>query len=120
MSGSLAGSLLKILQVPMTTLSPSGHILSDERLATLRDLSESEGNVVVNVSEQRCKGIVKWFNNQKGYGFIGRDDGADVFVHYSAVLTDGYRSLTEGDQVEFEVEDGPNGRPQASKVVKIA
>jgi len=51
-------------------------------------------------------GTVKWFNNTKGYGFIGRDDGPDIFVHYSAIVGDGYRSLQEGDTVEFEIVQG--------------
>jgi len=62
-------------------------------------------------------GKVKWFNNVKGYGFIGRDDGPDVFVHYSAILGDGYRTLTEGDSVEFEIVRGPKGL-QAANVEK--
>ena len=62
-------------------------------------------------------GKVKWFNNSKGYGFIGREDGADVFVHYSAITGDGYRSLQEGDEVEFEIVDGQKG-PQAANVIK--
>jgi CspA family cold shock protein len=62
-------------------------------------------------------GIVKWFNNSKGYGFLGREDGPDVFVHYSAILGDGYRSLTEGDSVEFEIVQGPKGL-QAANVKK--
>jgi cold shock protein len=69
------------------------------------------------VSVERLKGIVKWFNNAKGYGFIGRDNGADVFVHYSAISTDGYKSLQEGDEVEFEITQGPKG-PQAANVSK--
>lgn len=64
------------------------------------------------------QGKVKWFNNEKGYGFIGRDEGADVFVHYSAIIGDGFRTLQEGDQVEFEIVQGPKG-PQAAKVIKI-
>jgi CspA family cold shock protein len=63
------------------------------------------------------QGIVKWFNNSKGYGFIGRDDGPDVFVHYSAISGDGYRTLQEGDPVEFEIAQGPKG-PQAANVSK--
>jgi len=62
-------------------------------------------------------GRVKWFNNVKGYGFIGRDDGQDVFVHYSAILGEGYRTLTEGDVVEFEITQGAKG-PQAANVEK--
>ena len=61
----------------------------------------------------RLKGIVKWFNNAKGYGFIGRSDGPDVFVHYSAIASEGYKSLQEGDQVEFEIAEGQKG-PQAA------
>ncbi|HHM24477.1 MAG TPA: cold-shock protein [Bacteroidetes bacterium] len=60
-------------------------------------------------------GIVKWFNNSKGYGFIQRDSGGDVFVHYTAIEGGGFKSLNEGDRVEFEVEDSPKG-PQATKV----
>ena len=62
-------------------------------------------------------GTVKWFNNTKGYGFIGRDDGPDVFVHYSAIVGEGYRTLQEGDAVEFEIVQGPKG-PQAANVQK--
>jgi cold shock protein len=63
------------------------------------------------------KGKVKWFNNAKGYGFIGREDGPDVFVHYSAIQGDGYKSLQEGDDVEFEIVQGEKG-PQADRVTK--
>jgi CspA family cold shock protein len=64
-------------------------------------------------------GRIKWFNNSKGYGFIGREDGPDVFVHYTAIVGDGYRSLQEGDNVEFEIVQGQKG-PQASNVAKTA
>jgi CspA family cold shock protein len=67
----------------------------------------------------RLKGTVKWFNNAKGYGFIGREGGADVFVHYSAITSEGYKSLAEGDQVEFEIVEGQKG-PQAGNVIKVA
>ena len=66
----------------------------------------------------KLKGTVKWFNNAKGFGFIGRDDGPDVFVHYSALNAEGYKSLQEGDMVEFEIVDGQKG-PQAANVVKV-
>ncbi len=64
------------------------------------------------------KGNVKWFNNAKGYGFIGREDGPDVFVHYSAIQLDGYKTLKEGDEVEFDIVEGQKG-PQADAVVRI-
>lgn len=67
----------------------------------------------------KVQGRVKWFNNTKGFGFIGRDDGADVFVHYSAIVADGFRSLNEGDLVEFEIAQGQKG-PQAANVVKVS
>ncbi len=68
----------------------------------------------------RVTGTVKWFNAAKGYGFISRDGGKDLFVHFSAIqdAANGYRSLTEGDQVEFNVEESPKG-PQATNVVKV-
>ena len=64
------------------------------------------------------KGTVKWFNNQKGYGFISDEQGNDVFVHYSGLNMDGFQSLEEGAQVEFEVVNGAKG-PQATNVVKL-
>lgn len=57
----------------------------------------------------KVQGKVKWFNNTKGYGFIAKDDGQDVFVHYKAINVDGYKSLNEGDRVEFEVIQGQKG-----------
>ncbi|MBM3333645.1 cold-shock protein [Candidatus Sumerlaeota bacterium] len=61
-------------------------------------------------------GTVKWFNNSKGYGFIVRDDGGDVFVHYSSIKGQGFRTLSEGQKVQFEVKQGPKGL-QAENVV---
>ncbi len=57
----------------------------------------------------RVSGTVKWFNTSKGYGFISRNDGPDVFVHYSAIDSEGFKNLTEGQQVEFTIEKGPKG-----------
>lgn len=67
---------------------------------------------------EKERGTVKWFNATKGYGFIQREQGGDVFVHYSAIQSDGYRSLSQGDAVEFEVQEGPKGL-QAANVVRL-
>ncbi len=67
--------------------------------------------------EEKERGTVKWFNATKGYGFIVREKGGDVFVHYSAIQGDGYRTLNQGEPVEFEVQDGPKGL-QATNVVR--
>lgn len=68
---------------------------------------------------ERETGTIKWFSNTKGYGFIVRDEGEDVFVHYSAISGEGYRSLKEGERVEFTVEEGEKG-PQARDVEVIS
>ncbi|MEW6569326.1 MAG: cold shock domain-containing protein [Chloroflexota bacterium] len=65
----------------------------------------------------RFRGTVKWFNAVKGYGFIGREDGDDVFVHFSAIQMEGYRKLEEGQQVEFSIESGPKGLQAANVIV---
>jgi CspA family cold shock protein len=70
------------------------------------------------MSEERHVGTVKWFNATKGFGFIGREDGEDVFVHYSALQMEGYKRLEENQKVEFSIEQGPKGL-QASNVVPI-
>jgi CspA family cold shock protein len=67
---------------------------------------------------ERVKGTVKWFNGTKGYGFLAREEGPDVFVHYSAINVEGFRTLEEGQQVEFTIEDGQKG-PQAADVTLL-
>ncbi len=67
---------------------------------------------------ERILGTVKWFNSEKGYGFLTRDNGPDVFVHFTAIQADGYRTLTEGQQVEFSVETGPKGLQAANVTLK--
>lgn len=64
------------------------------------------------------QGTVKWFDRKKGFGFILRENGQDIFVHYSSIQGDGFKSLNEGDKVEFEIVDGPKGK-QANNVKKI-
>lgn len=66
----------------------------------------------------RLTGTVKWFNDAKGFGFIGREGGPDVFVHFTAIESNGFKSLAEGDQVEFEIVQGTKG-PQAANVRKV-
>ncbi len=66
----------------------------------------------------REQGTVKWFNSEKGYGFVSRDSGDDIFVHHSAIEATGFKSLNEGDRIEFDVEHGPKGL-KAQRVVKI-
>jgi len=82
--------------------------------ADTRRLKAHQGGKAV----AKLQGKVKWFNNTKGYGFIGQDTGPDVFVHYSAIQMEGFKSLQEGDAVEFEVVQGQKG-PQADKVMKV-
>jgi cold shock protein len=81
------------------------------------------GGMLVNTPGQEdpamASGTVKWFNDQKGFGFITQDNGPDVFVHYSAIEESGFKSLQEGDRVEFQVVQGPKG-PQAQSVTKVA
>jgi CspA family cold shock protein len=66
-----------------------------------------------------AEGTVKWFNSEKGYGFISREDGDDVFVHFSEIQDEGFKTLDEGQAVEFEVTTGQNGKQQASNVRKL-
>jgi len=84
-------------------------------------MERSLGYIFINISERMQsmeQGTVKWFNGAKGYGFISRQNGEDVFVHFKAIVGDGYRTLNEGDKVQFDVEKGPKGL-QAANVQKI-
>jgi CspA family cold shock protein len=83
-----------------------------ERLIVSRDGQEGRGLQVTT-------GTVKWFNSQKGYGFISQENGPDVFVHHSAIQGEGYKSLEENQKVEFDVTEGPKG-PQAANVRPVA
>ena len=65
-----------------------------------------------------ANGTVKWFSNKKGYGFIEQEEGGDIFVHYSAILAEGFKTLSEGDQVTFDIEEGDRG-PAAKNVTKV-
>src|SRR3981081_839276 len=85
-----------------------------EDCATQASFTESLGGFVCM---SRITGKVKWFNNSKGYGFIEQPGSSDIFVHYSAIQGDGFKTLEEGQEVEFEVTQGPKG-PQAEKVTK--
>jgi cold shock protein len=109
----------------------SAPLLSSPRLLVSRAIAGSAGTSDGQVSRRRFSaaplqgrkstmritGKVKWFNNAKGYGFIEREGGSDVFVHFSAVQGNGFRTLEEGQAVEFEIVDGPKG-PQAGNVTK--
>jgi CspA family cold shock protein len=84
----------------------------------LRNEMRLESNAARSRVLAQYKGNVKWFNNAKGYGFLGRDGGADVFVHYTSIQRDGYKSLKEGDEVEFDIIQGAKG-PQADQVLRV-
>ena len=83
-----------------------------------RWLENNSSQLVKGVFSVREKGTVKWFNGAKGYGFIQRSTGEDVFVHFSAIQENGYRSLNEGETVEFDLTKGPKGF-QAANVVRV-
>lgn len=81
-------------------------------------ISNNTDTILLSLYGGQHNDTVKWFNNQKGYGFISDSEGNDVFVHYSGIVTDGFKSLEEGQSVEFEVTEGAKG-PQATNVVKL-
>jgi cold shock protein len=104
----------------MWPLSPSSDVFWVSRtVGPKRPPVSLPANLYGGSEVARMKGTVKWFNNAKGFGFIGREDGPDVFVHYSAISSEGYKSLQEGDQVEFEIVQGQKG-PQADSVTKVS
>jgi CspA family cold shock protein len=80
--------------------------------------AEEEAAVGEQSAEQRCQGTVKWFSDQKGYGFIARENGPDVFVHHSAIQMQGFRTLKEGEQVTYDLLEGAKGL-QAVNVVPV-
>ena len=83
---------------------------------SIRSAAPVQRTLVASCKEehQLAQGTVKWFSNEKGYGFIEREGGEDVFVHFSAITMEGYKSLTEGQRVEFEVVQGPKGAQAAN------
>lgn len=89
------------------------HATSGRGLGFFLDTTQERGRLM-----GMAEGQVKWFNAEKGYGFISQSEGKDVFVHFSAIQGDGFKSLDEGDKVAFELAEGPKG-PQAVNVVKI-
>jgi cold shock protein len=78
---------------------------------------DTESLSTPNIRSERVIGTVKWFNSAKGYGFLAREGGEDVFVHFSAIQSDGFRNLVEGQKVEFTIEAGPKGLQAANVVV---
>jgi len=91
---------------------------------TKEKIDENKFSIFCSLLEETGKmsktvGLVKWFNNAKGYGFIEQPGNQDIFVHYSAITGDGYKTLIQGQEVEFEVTNGPKG-PQAENVTKVA
>lgn len=100
--------------------SPCGYFFDYVPSRRDRAPGQSPGILQRKGGEQHMRqtGTVKWFNDAKGYGFIERPDGPDVFVHFSAIQGDGFKTLTEGQSLEFDVVDGPKGK-QAANVVRL-
>lgn len=99
-----------------SAFSPNNHPL-DSLLPTPSQWRHFCTDFPEGVTVERLKGVVKWFNNTRGYGFLGHETGPDVFIHYSAITGEGFRSLQEGDKVEFDIVQGQKG-PQAANVTK--
>jgi CspA family cold shock protein len=96
-------------------LSPLGRVpMQQHKVPSIFFICHKEAKM-----SERVTGTVKWFNGSKGYGFLAREGGADVFVHFSAIQGDGFKNLEEGQKVEFSVEKGPKG-PQATNVVVLS
>jgi CspA family cold shock protein len=100
---------LRSLQAAFTLLSLASFVVAEGRAGRRHPASEKPEGV-----RQLAEGTVKWFSNEKGYGFIEREGGDDVFVHFSAITMDGYKSLTEGQRVSFEVVQGDKGLQAAN------
>ena len=114
--GRLSGSMVRLLKLKTTPREPG----FTRRFCLSPDVGEApphSAGIEQEGAVSMAQGLVKWFNDAKGYGFITQEDGQDVFVHYSAVQGSGFRSLAEGDRVEFEVTRGPKGL-QAANVKK--
>ncbi|GHG16137.1 hypothetical protein GCM10017567_37660 [Amycolatopsis bullii] len=101
--------------MPIAEGNNSGSVIGTPPLASAR----ASGSFVLREGAVAV-GTVKWFNSEKGYGFIESTEGPDVFVHYSAIQSEGFRTLDEGDRVEFEVQSGRDGRSQAADVRKVS
>jgi CspA family cold shock protein len=99
-------ALMAAIAVTMSTLNRCGELVPSGQV----------GCIEVTMSEERVSGTVKWFNDDKGFGFIEREDGKDVFVHHSAIVSEGFRTLKEGQKVTMEVTQGQKG-PQAENVI---
>ena len=102
------------------SINPLTFIVKDATLSQYCSFWEQCRNLFIflKMEGNTMTGTVKWFNNQKGYGFISDSEGNDIFVHYSGLVMDGFKTLEEGQAVEFEVTEGAKG-PQATNVVKL-
>ena len=97
---------------------PAGFILKERSICRRGNLKYGTMRILLKEGATMANGIVKWFNERKGYGFIEQEDGPDVFVHHSGINGAGFKSLQEGDQVTFDIEEGPKG-PSAVNVTVV-